>query len=365
MKTWSALLFLTALFLLRPSQAAAHVTGVWVWQPDANGIRYILPRLEGESPSALAERYLSALKKSPIYKDMELTQAVSLSTNKETFSSLPVATFDHPNVAVILNRPAQMTRANPYLPKVVQVFEEKGPRLFSIPVGLETALSPVDLAQFRALINQFEGQLGVGGDDPHPELYGLKGRAEATGDISIERDQAIMAYIKEYMSHGKGRVFYICGSMQRAALVTGHTLIPEIVPSLTKTPQRIKTMGKMHLVIVEVAATPHSEIAQAAGSTHFKTANSHHAAVNPITPTQTKSTITAYNIEPDQSLGKVVKAIEFPGNVGFGTQFHPELGKTTEERRIINYVAMGWKLGGRYSPEVILHCIEAQLHARF
>lgn len=344
------------------SSAWAEVDGFIVWQPNPGGVSYVLPKVKGVDMSQFTATYLQKMKASDVYGKMAGAQTVNLSTSKGTFSELPVGTTEHPNVAVVLNRPYQMASGNTYLPHVTQSFEQEGPRLFSIPVGLENALSPQDMEQFRKQLNSFDGQLGIGGDDPHPNTYGQKSTKRTQGDISNARDLEQTEYLKEYLAHGKGRVFYICGSMQRAAIADGHGFRDEIAP-YTQGVHRSADGPAM----VEVVVEPRSEVAYAAGKTQFLTSNVHHAAVDPDQAQagmQPTSKITAYNIEPDGSRGTIVKSIDFADNAGFATQFHPEFRGSPEENRIVAYVATGWKMQGRYPAEEVASCLERHLRAR-
>lgn len=332
--------------------------GFAVWQPEPNGIRYLIPRVTGETPSQTATRWLAAMKASKTYGSMQNAQKVDLSVAPERFSNLPVSTEKNPLVAVVLNRPNQMRTDDWYLKAVVGSFEKRGPNLLAIPVGLETAFKPKEMEQIRKTLNAFDGQLGVGGDDAHPATWGQRDLSRSEGDISWRRDVQQSAYMKEYLKNGKGKVFYICGSMQRAAVAAGYALHDDIT-HITQAPHRLDGGP----VMLEVVAEPNSELAIAAGSERFKTSNYHHAAVN-ADEQKAKSVeakITAYNIEPDGSRGKVVKSIEFANNAGFATQFHAEFEGSSAEKRIVDYVAMGWKLRGRYAPSHVAACLEQRL----
>lgn len=349
-------LFLTLVSWGLAAATLASVDGLSMWQPQPGGVRYLFPRVRGIASPVLAARYLEAVKRSRVYGQMQFAQKLDLSTDPSTFHRLPESSHEHPNVAVVLNRPSQMTTGNAYLPKVVQSFEAEGPRLLAIPIGLETILSENDMAQFMARLNSFDGELAVGGDDVHPHLYGLQDTSQTKGDISVERDKWQMRYMREYLRHGKGRVFWICGSMQRGAIDDGHGFHPDIA-HLTRGAHQ----GEEQPVLVEVMAEPDSEVAKAAGAVRFLSSNFHHGSIDPGTRSFDKtpsSRITAYNIEPDGSQGVIVKAIELPGNAGFATQFHPEFRGSPEESRMIRYIAMGWKLRRRAAPEEILRCFE-------
>lgn len=338
--------------------------GFVVWQPIENGVKYLLPKIPNVAPTELAQRYTKAVKSSAVYRKMTGTQDLQLSASPESFSEFPTSTAEHPNVAVVVNRPAQMLASSPFLPKAVEAFQSEGPRLFAIPIGLETVLSPKEMRQFRKKLNKLDGQLGMGGDDVHPLLYDQKDLTRARGDLSVKRDREIIAYFREYLRHGKGRVFYICGAMQRAAVMEGSALHDDI-GQLTQG-EHMNTDEK--LAVVEVVAEEGSELEAAAGASRFLTSNAHHAAVNPDVVYSSEKTpqfrVSAYNIEPDGVRGQVVKAIDFAENAGFATQFHPELGSFPEERRIIQYVATGWKLRARVSPSVILECMNLELENR-
>lgn len=198
----------------------------------------------------------------------------------------------------------------------------------------------------------------MGGDDAHPELYGLKDTSLTKGDISIARDIEQTEYIRDYLDNGKGRVFCICGSMQRAAIADGHGFLPEIAPITGQ-----QHYGEKGPVMLEVVAEPDSELAKAAGNTRFLTSNYHHSGVDAANPRgKPVTSISAYNIEPDGTRGRVVKAIEFPNNAGFATQFHPEFRGSPEEHRIVQYVSQGWKMGARVAPDAIVNCLEKRLN---
>lgn len=362
MRWASILLFFSHWGLAEPldssesSASPRRVERLVLWRPDVKGIRYVIPKLINETAAEMMSRWQSALKKSATYSQMQHTQNVSLSTDRSTFLPISSSSFEHPNVVVILNRPSQMTTAASYIKTVLDSFEKEGPRLFAVPLGLELVLTPDELLEFRKLLNEFDGQLGVGGDDPHPHLYGEKTLGLTEGDISVERDLIQSAYMQEYLENGKGRVFYICGSMQRAAIQDGWGFHPD-VSALSATPQR----SHDGVVLVEVQVDPDSELALAAGSIRFQTSNFHHAGINESVTLPGKnpmSRITAYNIEPDGTRGKIVKSIEFPDNRGFATQFHPEFRGSKEEERIIKYVATGWQMRARVGAQAILKCME-------
>jgi gamma-glutamyl-gamma-aminobutyrate hydrolase PuuD len=359
-------LLIVSLFLgFFAMSAHADVDGVYVWQPNPNGVRFLLPKIRNVALSELAQRYTNAVKSSPEYGRMIWARLVPDFSKPEGFSEMPQSTAEHPNVAVILNRPAQMLEGRSVLSETIRVFEKEGPRLFAVPIGLETVLNAEEMEQFRKFINTMDGQLGMGGDDVHPMAYGKSDVGRARGDLSAARDREIIAYFREYLKNGKGRVFYICGALQRAAILDGRALHDDIA-HLTQG----KHMNEDGLLsAVEVIAEEGSELAAAVGSTRFMTSNAHHSAVDPdsaLSADQKPSfQITAYNIEPDGSRGRIVKALEFPGNAGFGTQFHPELSTFPEQKRIVQYVAQGWKLRGRVSPEEILRCLNRELKLRF
>jgi hypothetical protein len=188
MRSSLALVSVLLIGSLSVSISFAKVDGFWMWQPDPKGVRYVLPKLEGESPSEFAARYQKSLKNSKTYKKLENTQFVELATDASTFSELPPSTTEKPRVAVVMNRPHQMTNKGTYFKTVVDSFEKEGPNLFAIPVGLETALSPEDMTEFRKSLNSFDGQLGVGGDDPHPKMYNQKSIKQTFGNINFKRD---------------------------------------------------------------------------------------------------------------------------------------------------------------------------------
>lgn len=341
------------------AQTPSSIDGFVVWQPVPGGVRYLIPKVPGETPSQTAERWQRSMKSSAAYRHMENVRDVVLSTDPSRFSELPPSTEAHPRVAVILNRPKQMTEQSKYLPKAIAAFEKHGPDLYAMPIGLETALTTSQMADVRKKLNDFDGQLGVGGDDTHPSLWRQADRSHLEGDISWRRDIQQSAYMREYLKNGKGRVFYICGSMQRAAVISGYGLHTDIA-HITTTPHR--QTGEKPLML-EVVVDSDSELAIAAGSNRFETSNYHHAGVNSDIRLSDKplANITAYNIEPDGSRGRVVKAIEFEKNAGFATQFHPEFEGSEAERRIVQYVATGWKLRGRYAPAEIARCLEGRL----
>lgn len=356
---------LIVLLLLFVSTASAEVEALLVWQPNEGDTRYLIPKRKGEAPSQLTEAWQNAIKSDRRYGRMENTQKLDLPTKGNVYSSVPVSNDIHPNVAVILNRPNQMyvpDKSKPtYLQTAIRSFEAEGANLLAIPIGLEKVLSPADMEDFRKRLNKFDGQLGVGGDDPHPLTYGTKSFKGTAGDLNFRRDIEQSAYIQEYLANGKGRVFYICGSMQRAAIADGHGFFADI-GGLTDVRQRKERNTKL----IEVVADPDSELAIAAGSTRFRTTNFHHAAVNPNESQPGKkpqTRITAYNVNPDGTRGAVVKAIEFPDNAGFATQFHPEFRGSPEENRIVRYVTTGWKMRGRYAPKDIVACMENELQA--
>ncbi|MDR3606144.1 MAG: gamma-glutamyl-gamma-aminobutyrate hydrolase family protein [Oligoflexia bacterium] len=342
-----------------PKPALAEVTGLLMWTPDPKGITYLFPKIKGKDAVQVAADYLRRLKSSPVYGPMEDTQEIRLQAPPQSFRNLPEASFDHPRVAVLINRPKQMTAKSAYMKLVFSAFQRRGSRLFTIPLGLETVLSPKEMKQVEDLVaRDFNGFLGVGGDDVHPALYNQSDTRLATGDISLERDSLQLSMIKNYLSKSKGRLFLICRSTQLGAVATGRTLYPDIhAAGLTQVPQRMD-QAKTSVVLREVVTDPNSELAQAAGSSHFITSNSHHAAVNPNRSlvTSPSSSISAYNIEADGTRGKVVKAIDLPANAGMGVQFHPEFENSPEESRILDYVTQGWKLG-RVSPKQIVNCL--------
>jgi gamma-glutamyl-gamma-aminobutyrate hydrolase PuuD len=248
-----------------------------------------------------------------------------------------------------------------FLATAISVFEKEGPRLYAIPIGLGTVLSEQDMEAFRSWLNTMDGQLGMGGDDVHPVMYGRNEVGRALGDLSVERDREIIEYFRQYLKNGKGRVFYICGALQRAAVMEGAQLHDDIA-HLTKGEHRYIDGN---FSTVEVIAEEESELAAAAGARRFKTSNAHHAAVNAESARSSeilpRFKVSGYNIEPDGTRGRIVKSIDFPGNAGFATQFHPEVGSSPEERRIIQYVATGWKFRARVAPPVILQCLENSL----
>jgi gamma-glutamyl-gamma-aminobutyrate hydrolase PuuD len=344
--------------------AHAEIDGVVVWKPLSNGVKFILPKLRNTAPSEFVRKYTKALKSSPVYASMEDTQSLSFSSETKTFEELPESTTEHPNVAVVLNRPAQMGNGRTFLVVATEVFEREGPRLYSIPIGLQTVLSAQDMQAFRTYLNSMDGQLGMGGDDVHPALYGRNDLGKALGDLSIERDLEIIAYFREYLKNGKGRVFYICGGLQRAAVMDGRELYDDIL-HLTDDEHRYLN-GRF--AAVEVLAEAGSELEAAVGNRPFKTSNAHHSAVNPLSGYSSEIVpsfkVSAYNIERNGLPGKIVKALDFPGNAGFGTQFHPEVGTDAAQRRIIEYVAMGWKLRARVSSQVIVECMKSALNNR-
>lgn len=335
----------------------AEIERLVAWQPDSDDIRYVIPKVRGESLSQFMARWQKTLKSSQVYGPMENIQNVRLSTAPATFSGIPRSTPRTPNVAVVINRPNQLTEKSTYMRTVFSSFQSEGVRLFAIPVGLEEVLSQKDLEVFRKHLNSFDGQLGIGGDDPHPATYGQRDVSNTKGDISFDRDIAQSSYMTEYLRNGKGRVFYICGSMQRCAIADGYSYHDDIT-HITKTPHQ-RTDGP---VMMEVVANEDSELAKAAGSTRFMTSNYHHSGVDATTPPRNppQSKIVAYNVEPDGTRGQVVKAIQFPNKAGFATQFHPEFRGSPAENNIIRYVTTGWKMRGRYEPDAVLRCIESE-----
>lgn len=360
------------------SQSLAKVDDFWVWQPEPGGIKYLIPKRPGENPSKFVQNYMRNLRSSRVYGTMENAQFVRLSSAPNTFSTLPPSSREHPNVQVVLNKPDQMvdgvrrmqtdsgsgvsamtTVNRPYAKTAISSFEKEGPRLYAIPAGLETVMNPQDMNQWRKKLNSMDGQFGVGGDDAHPRTWGQADASQALGDISVERDLAQTAYMKEYLANGKGRVFYVCGSFQRAAIADGHGFHADI-EHLGAGPQR----GVAGPILLEVVAEPGSEVAIAADSNRFVTSNYHHAAVDAVQPQSGRmpsSTITAYGVNPDGSRGPIVKSITFKDNAGFGTQFHPEFRGSPEEANIVKYVATGWGMRGRYSPSAVVKCMERSL----
>jgi gamma-glutamyl-gamma-aminobutyrate hydrolase PuuD len=349
--------FFVALVLVASSWSSAfaqEVEGLQVWKPANSEIKFLIPKIKNFSAKALTEKLQERIHVSLVYSKMENAQKVIL---KEGFvSDVPPSTADHPNVAVVLNRPNQMVPDSPYLPRVIKSFEAEGPRLYAIPVGMEEVLSPEQMREYRAKLNSFDGQLGVGGDDLHPTVFGQLDLGQTSGDISVERDRAQMAYMEEYMEHGKGRVFYVCGSMQRAAVIKGHAFHCDI-SHITKEPHKGTNAPKM----MEIVAEPGSELATAAGSTRFETSNYHHQGVDLKGAKYVEDArITAFNIE-NGGRGEVVKAIEFKGNAGFATQFHPEFRGSPAEANIMKYVSTGWKMRGRYAPADVVKCMDRTL----
>lgn len=346
--------------LLRPGIARADVENFVVWQPEPAGVRYIIPKVRGQEPWQTAALWQAKMKSSQTYGKMENAQLVNLSTDPSLFHALPSSTEEAPVVAVVLNRPNQMTNKSQYLKTAISAFEKHGSNLYAIPVGLETMLKPKEMEQVYTILNTFDGQLGVGGDDAHPRTWGQFDVTRTEGDISWRRDIAQSTYLRRYLDRGRGRVFYICGSMQRAAVAVGFNMHDDI-GELTMTPQRKSGAP----VILEVVVEPESEIAKAAGKHRFETSNYHHAAVNPQARRFVSHDVkvTGYNIESDGTRGQIVKSLEFGKNAGFATQFHPEFEGSDAEKRIVQYVAAGWSMRGRYAPEKVVECLEKRLRS--
>lgn len=272
-----SLLLVFLISILSPP-AWTQVEGLAIWSP-GGAVSYVVPKIRRMTLHEEMDWYQRNLRASAVYGGMENAQGLNLSTESATFSRVPESTSEHPIVGVILNRPMQMTSKSSYLPTAISAFQKWGPRLFAVPVGLETLLTAEEMAEFRRRLNRFDGQLGVGGDDPHPLTYQQTDTAKTRGDISVERDLAQMAYIKEYLKNGKGRVFYVCGSMQRAAILDGHGFHGDL-GHLSDEPQQ----GPYGPRMLEVVAEAESEIALAAQATQFMTSSFHHAGLDALNP---------------------------------------------------------------------------------
>lgn len=348
--------------LCMPATAYADVKDLTVWWPDRRSpVKYIIPELDNGSPELFAELYLAAMKASEFGK-LEDAQRVKLSTSTKKFEKLPSSTKEHPLVAVILDRPNQMGTQSKYVKTVTTSFQLEGPRLYSVPSGLSAILTDREMDQFREQLRSFDGMLGIGGDDPHPATYGKRDTSKVQGDISLLRDREVSGYLMDYLEHGRGRMYVICGAHQKLGILDGQGFHTD-VSDLTLQPHLVPDK----MVLREVRAAADSEIALAAGSTQFMTSNSHHAAIDPANPQgldlPTRTRVVAYNINKDGSRGEVAMGMDLKDNAGFGTQFHFELRGSREEERMVKYVTTSWKIGGRVAPAEILDCMTGQIES--
>jgi gamma-glutamyl-gamma-aminobutyrate hydrolase PuuD len=365
-----ALISLAAL----PSRAHAEVSGFWVWQPEPSGVTYLFPKVVGKDRSALAAEYIKRLKQSGTYGWMEDAQQVDLDTEPWRFSELPAVDPEHPRVAVLPNRPKQMTANSDVLSGIFDAFGRKrGSLLYTIPLGLETVLDETEMGQVEALISRdFKGLIGAGGDDVHPSTYGESDLSLTEGDISAERDHWQMSLIDHYLKNSKGRVYLICRSMQASAVSQGgklrkdiHLHQPDDQPPLTQMPQRETHPART--VMIKTTILAGSEMAYATGGVlNFEGTSFHHSGVDPFDfqSANPAFTITAYNVEANGSRGNVVKTIEFPNHAGVASQGHHELENNETESQIIDYMNEGFRLGRVNPADIAEACVLRGLRAR-
>lgn len=330
--------------LLFVGQIAWSATELIQWQPAPNYPKIILPKLDGETPEAAVERYLSKvqtnLKLQSLLRGSGLEEFTLQNAKIELLPNQmakPRATLETTKlrVAVVANQSSDLTDGA-RVGRITKTISRAGGEPSVIALSADIGLSKAQAEEFRTLVsNRFDVLIGMGGEDVDPRLYGEENRHAM--NVNRRRDVSELRLIKAYKKAERGVYFGICRGHQLGAVADGHTLYQDISKDhLGNTDEHIgRNSGfshnnqEWHHVTVE-----DSLILRFLENQRNPLINSvHHQAVR---------VSSMGNSVPVARAENVVEALESKNKLSFSVQFHPEFGEEVSGNK--EFSQMGFKL---------------------
>ncbi len=152
-----------------------------------------------------------------------------------------------------------------------------------------------------------------GAFDIAPELYGVKKRSDLLGPQKMGRTAYEQRVLRAALDADLP-VLGICGGMQLLAVAAGGSLYQDIgdeVPGAFDHEQKMDPRKPGHRVRIVEGSTLHSIV----GAREIQVNSTHHQAVKDA------GSAKVCAVAPDN----IVEAIELPGKLALGVQWHPEL----------------------------------------
>lgn len=298
-------LLIFALFL---TQVAWADMGFVLWKPEGYSFTFAIPLKEGKSEQEAVEEYLGSLEKNP-----ELKKFAQYFENHKPGKLEKFEEAKKVSVFAIANDPGDLAPTAKRLHGMMDPLEKRGAKIFVLPVAATASLDSSEKKEFQALLNKEADLLvAMGGDDIHPDLYGMPMRYSVNTNLS--RDKEEVSLVKSYLQEGEGFFYGVCRGHQMACVASGCTLISDIQKELDmKYPTDVMRTIRINKDAGELTKKIFG------GKKKIEGYNYHHQAV--IVPEGAPLKVTA-SAELKHS---IVQMAEYNGGRGISVQFHPEL----------------------------------------
>lgn len=310
-------LFLTV-FLLVSTEVCALDVMIWKMEPDAPEV--ILPIKDGQTSRQAIRSYIDKINLSKklaplrIKEDLETLNIDGKLIITEGSWSVIDKTSKNIKIIIISNhfREIYAAPAGKRALRDIKRIGALGAKSYILPPMHDISLNAKEGLEYRnMLIDIFDAQVVLGGDDIDPYLYNES--ITFAESVNRLRDVSELKFVKAFIKKKKGITFGICRGHQMCSIALGKKLIQDI--QIEKNASTVHINGHHSINII-----PNTEF-----STLFEkkiiTVNSlHHQAVK-ISKNDNDLKVMATSMDSTP----IIEALEFRNGKGFTMQFHPEL----------------------------------------
>ncbi len=302
-------------------QFALYAAEPFIWKQTPDSAPVILPRKDNQTYEEALKEYFQKVNETPSLADLlnrddiqNLKVRDNLAFKKGTFQELSSSSNQKPRFIVVTNELRELY-APPHGVKVARIIkrlEAVGAEVLVLPVVHDLTLNAKESKEFRdKLVNLFDAQLIMGGNDIDPYLYGEK--TTYAKSVIRRRDVSELKFVRQFIESKKGMNFGICRGHQMCAVANHKKLIQDI--------QIVEGASEVHLNGDHlIDADRSSEIFSIFDKDKILVNSLHHQSVIvPEGDSVYKIIATSLDKNP------IVEGLEFRNGLGVTLQFHPEL----------------------------------------
>lgn len=321
--------FLLFAFTLNAQAKDWGIEGLLLWKLHPDSPAHIIPLRKTETKISAAKRYLHTLQNHPELRKLFINKKFELGqVNFEDIKFLStklIKNQNSPSFLVLSNNLNDLAPDHRRPKTILKPLKKYGADVYFLAPAAEVGLSRKDAASFRSLlIDTFDALLAIGGDDVHPHLYGEQVTHAHLDQINLARDKAELRLIRAFSNEEKGVTYGICRGSQLCAVEKGERLIQDL-----KEEQKVLQNHWFDLHKVKLTQEKNNLLTRFLNVEELTIFSVHHQAVK----AQMKSLIPiAFYGEGSEY---VVEGWQYPNNLGFGLQFHPELYEDENNDKIL------------------------------
>ncbi len=302
-------------------QFAIYAAEPFIWRQTPAAAPIILPRKDNQTYEDAVKEYFQKLNETPSLSELlnrddiqELKVRDKMVFKKGSYQPMTQASDQKPRFIVVTNELRELY-APPHgvnVARFIKRLEAVGAEVFVLPVVHDLTLNAKESKEFREkLINLFDAQLIMGGNDIDPYLYGEK--TTYAKSIIRRRDVSELKFVRQFSEAKRGMNFGICRGHQMCAVANHKKLVQDI--HIEEGASEVHLNGD-HLINTD----KNSEIFSIFDKDKIMVNSFHHQAIIvPEDDINYKVIATSLDKKP------IVEAIEFKNGLGVTLQFHPEL----------------------------------------